>query len=113
MERYMYNDIRVFQAILEAKKNDKSFTEKGFLGMLPKYKQHEVREIWFEGIALGIEKGLEIGSYQGQKVELYNNTITPKQKEFLDKFYKLAEEYNCAILYHPHEGMCVMDLNRE
>jgi hypothetical protein len=29
----------------------------------------------------------------------------PEHKEFLEKFYKLAEEYNCSIQYHPEVGM--------
>ena len=37
---------------------------------------------------------------------------THDKKEFIEKFYKLAEEYNCAIEYHPLHGMCVVQLKK-
>ena len=112
LERQMCGDVRVFNAINEMKKNDTSFTDGGFMGMFPpKYAQHEVRKIWFHAISLGMQEGLRMGTIQGQRIDLFNNCKEPRQKEFLEKFYKLAEEYNCAIVYHPHDGMVVTDLN--
>ncbi len=112
-ERFLYGDPRVYNEMQNIKLTDKSFQEKGLFGMVPKYKQHEVREIYFNAIAFGINRGLEIGSIGGQKVELYGNAKTNRQKEYLDKLYKLSEEYNCAIVYHPYDGMVVMQLNNK
>lgn len=111
-ERTKHSDVRVFHAIQNAKLHDKSFTEKGFLGMTPKYSQSEVREIWFKAMALGIEEGLRLSSLEGQKIGYYGNCKNQRQKEFLDKFYKLSEEYNCGMSYHPTYGMCVIDLDK-
>jgi hypothetical protein len=36
----------------------------------------------------------------------------PEHKEFLEKFYKLAEEYKCRITYHPLVGMVVTSNNK-
>ena len=110
IERSRHSDVRIFHEIQNARKNDKSFTEKGLFGMTPKFSQHEVRDIYFDAMGLGIMRGIEIGSINGQQIDLYNST-NDKQREFLDKFYKLVEEYNCAILYHPNNGMQVIDLN--
>ncbi len=113
IERNMCGDPRVFNAIQEAKRNDTSFTDKGFLGITPKYSQSQVREYWFEAMALGMRKGLEMASLEGQRIELTTHLRNPRHKEFLEQFYKLAEEYNCAIQYHPLYGMCVIDLNKK
>lgn len=91
-------------------KNDKSFTEKKILFPIT-YKQSEVKEIWKQGIKLGIETGLRCASIEGQILELNNNTINTKHKEFIDKFYRLSEEYKCAISYHPKVGLIITDLN--
>ena len=69
-----------------------------------------MREIYFNAMALGIKRGIEIGSIDGQRIDLFDSTTTDKQKEFLDKLYKLYEEYNCGIQYHPHKGMRVINL---
>jgi len=74
-----------------------------------KYSKHEMRETWNNGIKLGIEIGLNRASLEGQRIELNHNTPEGKNKEFLEKFYKLAEEYKCAIQYHPQIGMVVLD----
>jgi len=111
LERQRCEDPRVFYAIQEMKRTDTSFTDGGFMGMFPpKYAQHEVRKVWFDGISLGMQEGLRMGTIQGQHIDLFNNCKEPRQKEFLEKFYKLADEYNCAVVYHPRE-MVVMDLN--
>jgi hypothetical protein len=106
-------DLRVKQIIDEHKLYDNSFKEKETtLSLLfggHKYTQSEAREIWFSGIACGVEIGLNKASLEGQKLELINNTENPKHKEFLEKFYKLASEYQCAIQYHPQFGMTVID----
>ena len=39
-----------------------------------------------------------------EKIEL-------QDKEFLEKFYKLADEYNCQVQYHPKHGMTVITKN--
>ena len=77
-----------------------------------RFSQAEVREIWFLGIASGIEIGLNKASLDGQMVELNDNTKDIRHKQFLEKFYKLAEEYMCAIQYHPEVGMTVVDVKR-
>ena len=105
-----YNDPRVFFAIQEAKKHDKSFTDKGLFGIRPKYSQSEVREIWFSAMALGMNEGLRMGSLEGQRIDISNGCKNKRHKEFYQKFLKLSEEYNCAILFHPLEGMIVSDL---
>jgi hypothetical protein len=110
-ERVVAGDPRVYKAIQEAKKTDNSFKEKPFLGIPIKYSQAECRGFWFQAMELGMQEGLRMGSIQGQRIDLFNNCKEPRQKEFLEKFYKLAEEYNCAIVYNPHDGMVVMDLN--
>lgn len=110
-ERYKYMDPRVYLEIQKIKKEDNSYTVKGLFGP-PSYKQREVREIYLNAIGVGMLRGIEIGSIQGQRIDLTNSCKEPRQKEFLEKFYKLAEEYNCAIIYHPNDGMVVMDLNR-
>ena len=110
IERQICGDPRVFYAIQEAKKNDTSFTEKGLFGITPKYTQHEVREIWFDAMSLGMIEGLRMGTIQGQRIDLFNNCTEQRQKDFLEKLYKLSEEYNCAVVYHPEEGMCIKDL---
>lgn len=111
LDRQKYGDPRIYRAMIEARKNDKSFTEKnGFLGLPIKYSQVECREFWFQAIEIGIREGLRIGSIEGQRIDLYNNCTEQRQKDFLEKFYKLAEEYNCAVVYHPVEGMVIKDL---
>ncbi len=113
-EKHLYGDPRVFHAIQTAKRNDNSFKEKESLLTLItggiKFSQSQVRDIWFQAMELGMEKGLEMGSREGQRVDLFNSCKVPRQKEFLEKFYKLAEEYNCSIMYHPTDGMCIRDL---
>jgi len=111
VERIIAGDSRVFYAIQEAKRTDKSFTEKGFLGLPIKYSQGECREFWFQAMGIGMLEGLKMGSIQGQKIDITNSCKNERHKEFYTKFLKLAEEYNCAIVYHPIDGMCVMDLN--
>jgi hypothetical protein len=117
-EREICGDVRVFNAIQEAKIHDKSFMGKeNFLTILLKggisYSQSEVREIWFKAIALGMQEGLRMGSLEGQRIEITNNIQNSRHKEFYENFLKLAQKYNCAIQYHPTEGMCVVDLNKE
>jgi len=97
--------------MMKERETDTSFTgSSGFLGLFStKYTQAEVREIWFRGKRSGIEIGLQKASLEGQRLEAYHNITDPKHKEFLDKFYALAAEYECGIQYHPELGMCVID----
>jgi len=111
IERIMYNDGRIFNEMQKIKASDKSFTEKGLFGLTPIYSQQEVRDIYFNAIGYGMKIGIEIGSIKGQQIELYANANN-RQKEFLDKFYKLADEYDCAISYHPVNGMQIIDLKK-
>ena len=107
------HDIRVFRAIEDAKRNDNSFTDKSIIPLLSrKYSTSEVRDIWFQAMAIGMEQGLHMASLEGQRIDITNNCENEKHKEFLEKFYELAREYNCAIVYNMNKGMCVMDLNR-
>ncbi len=100
--------------MIDQRLNDKSFTEKSsflesLFGRGDSYSQHEVREIWFQGIEHGIGIGLQKASVEGQRIELTANTNNQKHKEFLEKFYKLANEYSCAIQYHPNHGMMIIE----
>ena len=93
-------------------KDDKSFQEKEHpLSLLfgrKRYTQENMRQTWEQGIKHGIEIWLRKASLEGQRIELYNNTTSEKHKEFLEKFYQLADEYKCAIHYHPKVGMVVV-----
>lgn len=109
VERGVCGDARVFHAIQEAKRTDKSFTEKGLWGIPIKYNQPDVREIWFAAMAIGMEEGLRMGSLEGQRIDLFNSCKSDRQKEYLEKLYKLSAEYECSVVYHPIEGMCVVD----
>ena len=103
-------DLRIKQIFAEEMKGDTSFQETAFLPLFPiRYSQSEMRKTWDNGIKLGIEIGLNRASLEGQRIELNHNTLEGKNKEFLEKFYKLAEEYKCAIQYHPQIGMVVLD----
>ena len=107
--------IKIEKIFAEEMKGDTSFQEREtWLSLLlgaTKYSKHKMRETWDRGIKLGIEIGLNRASLEGQRIELNHNTPEGKNKKFLEKFYKLAEEYKCAIQYHPQIGMVV--LNRE
>jgi len=106
---------RVENIFWEEMKDDTSFNDnrpssiKEFLFGVS-YSNKDMREAWDGGIRLGIEIGLRKASLEGQKIELNANTSEGKSKEFLEKFYKLASEYNCAIQYHPEIGMTVRQL---
>ena len=108
------NTRRVELLLEKYKKEDKSFQEKEtqlqrlFRPFGESYTKYEMRNTWFSGIKHGIEIGLFESSLEGQKIQLYDNITDPKQKEFLDKFYALASEYNCSIQYHPIDGMTVI-----
>jgi hypothetical protein len=109
-------DRRIEYIFNKEMKGDKSFQEKTtglalLFGGGITYKQHEVREIWHRGVKTGIEIGLNYGSPEGQIIQLNENT-KPEHKEFLEKFYKLAEEYKCRITYHPLVGMVVTSNNK-
>jgi len=110
-------DSRIEYIFNKEMKGDKSFQEKPsglatLFGYGTTYKQTEVRDIWHRGVKVGIEIGLNYASPQGQIIQLNENT-DPKHREFLEKFYKLAEEYKCAIEYHPEKGMIVLDRDYE
>jgi hypothetical protein len=91
------------------KDNSPSSIKEALFGVT--YSNHDMRETWDSGIKHGIEIGLNVASLEGQKIELNHNTPDGKNKEFLEKFYRLAEEYKCAIKYHPRIGMVVLDRN--
>ena len=106
-------DLRIEKIFAEEMKGDTSFQERetglSLLFGTTKYSKHEMRETWDRGIKHGIEIGLNRASLEGQRIELNHNTKEGKNKEFLEKVYKLAEEYKCAIQYHPQIGMVVLD----
>lgn len=109
-------DLRVETIFKEEMKGDTSFQEVDnvlsiFFGS-NKYTKAEMRETWNKGIKHGIEIGLRRASLEGQKIELNNNTPDGRGKEFLEKFYQLAKEYNCCVQYHPQYGMVVIDLKK-
>lgn len=104
-------DLRIEHIFREAMQGDTSFQEKdsglSLLFGTNKYSKQEMRETWDRGIKHGIEIGLRKASLDGQRIELSNNT-NEKHKEFLEKFYRLADEYKCAVQYHPEVGMVVV-----
>jgi hypothetical protein len=107
-------DLRIDNIFLEEMMGDTSFREKdSTLSFLfgKKYSKEEVREIWHRGIRHGIEIGLRRASLEGQRIELYRNTKDKNKLEFIQKFEQLANEYNCAIQYHPVIGMCIINKN--
>lgn len=105
-------DLRVEHIFKESMQGDTSFQEKdsglSLLFGINKYSKQEMRESWNKGIKHGIEIGLRKASLEGQRVELNNNTTNEKHKEFLEKFYQLANEYKCAVQYHPEVGLVVV-----
>ena len=106
-------NLRVEHIFKEEMKDDTSFQEKdSTLNLLfgnNKYSKQEMRETWDRGIKHGIEIGLRKASLEGQKIELNNNITNQNHKEFLEKFYQLANEYKCAIQYHPKYGMIIIN----
>lgn len=107
----MSTNRRVMEIMMEQRATDNSFKEKPFWGFLPTYSQADMRETWFQGIEYGLEMGLNLASLEGQRITINNNMKNPRHKEFYEKFLKLAQEYKCAIQYHPQVGMCVIDRN--
>ncbi len=105
-------DLRIENIFREEMRCDTSFQEKDtgleILFGRNKYSKQEMRETWDMGIKHGIEIGLRKASLEGQRIELNHNTTNEKHKEFLEKFYQLADEYKCAIQYHPEVGMVVV-----
>jgi len=105
-------DLRIEHIFREEMNGDTSFQEKesglSLLFGTHKYSKQEMRETWDRGIKHGIEIGLRRASLEGQRIELNHNTTNEKHKEFLEKFYKLADEYKCAVQYHPEVGMVVV-----
>jgi hypothetical protein len=106
-------NLRVEHIFKEEMKDDTSFQEKdSTLNLLfgnNKYSKQEMRETWDRGIKHGIEIDLRKASLEGQKIELNNNITNQNHKEFLEKFYQLANEYKCAIQYHPKYGMIIIN----
>ena len=105
-------DSRIERIMNEQEQSDKSFLEKdSSLSSLfgqKKYTNQEMRETWLRGIRHGVEIGLFKASLEGQKIELQRNTEDESHAEFIRKFYALAEEYGCAIQYHPIHGMTII-----
>lgn len=110
-------DARLDMLMYDIKKNDKSFQEKEtFLSLLfggHAFTQNEMRDTWFMGIRRGLEIGLNKASLEGQKIEIRNNIVNDRHKEFYNEFLKLSERHKCQIQYHPSHGMCVVDLKQD
>lgn len=108
-------DIRIEHIFKQEMGGDTSFKEKeSALSLLfgsTKYSKQEMKETWDRGIKHGIEIGLRKSSLEGQRIDLNRNTDNEKHKEFIEKFYRLADEYNCAIQYHPEIGMVIIERN--
>jgi flagellar biosynthesis/type III secretory pathway protein FliH len=103
-------DLRIEKIFSEEMFGDTSFQEKEstlnlFIG---KPHKKDLKEVWDMGIKKGIEIGLRKASLEGQKIELNQNTLNEKHREFLKKFYELCAEYNTCIQYHPEAGMVVL-----
>ena len=109
-------DDRIEHIYAEEMQRDTSFLEKErMLNLLfgtHKYSKKEMRQTWVMGVKHGIEIGLRKSSLEGQRIELLNNTTNENHKEFIKKFYELANTYNCAIQYHPEYGMVIIALNQ-
>ncbi len=105
-------DLRIEHIFKQEMGGDTSFKEKeSGLSLLfgsTKYSKQEMKETWNRGIKHGIEIGLRKSSLEGQRIELNQNIDNEKHKEFIEKFYKLADEYKCAIQYHPQLGMVIV-----
>jgi hypothetical protein len=105
-------DSRIEHIMNEQELNDNSFLEKdSLLGSIfgtNTYTKYEMRDTWFRGIRHGLEIGLFKASLEGQKIELGKNTGDERHQEFIRKYYELAEEYGCAIQYHPVYGMTIV-----
>lgn len=105
-------DSRLEHIYREEMKDDKSFQEKEHpLSLLfggTKYTKKDMKQTWKRGIKHGIEIGLRKASLEGQRIEINHNTPDGKHKEFLEKFYQLADEYKCAVQYHSELGMVVV-----
>lgn len=103
---------RVEHIFYEEMRGDTSFKEQesGFSLLFggSKYSRHEMRETWEKGIKHGIEIGLRKASLEGQRIELNQNTTDSNHLAFLEKLYRIAEEHNCAIQYHPVLGMTII-----
>lgn len=106
-------NLRIETIFIEQMKGDTSFQEKeSGLNLLfggTKYTKRDMKKTWDMGIKHGIEIGLNSASLEGQRIELDRNIKEGRNKEFLIRFYKLAEKYKCAIQYHPKVGMVVID----
>jgi len=105
-------DLRIELTFDEHTKGDTSFDDnspssikEALFGV--SYTNHEMKETWDMGIKHGIEIGLNVASLEGQRIELNKNTPDGKNKEFLEKFYQLADEYGCSIQYHPKRDDCI------
>jgi hypothetical protein len=107
-------DIRIEHIFKEEMAGDTSFTDKeSGLSLLfgrTTYANVDMKETWNKGIKHGIEIGLRRASLEGQRIELSKNSTSAKHKEFLERFYALAEEYQCAIQYNQRDGMVVLDI---
>ena len=110
-------DLRIEHIFREEMKGDKSFQEKEHpLSLIfggAKYTKEDMKQTWQSGIKLGIEIGLRRACLEGQKIELNHNTPDGKHKDFLEKFYQLANEYQCTIQYHPEHGMVIISTEKE
>jgi hypothetical protein len=104
-------DQRIEHIFNKEMKGDTSFQSTGLeiLFGRDKYTKREMKENWDCGIKHGIEIGLNVASIEGQRIELNYNTKEGKNKEFLEKFYKLCDEYDCSIQYHHRDGMMTLD----
>jgi len=110
-------DLRINEIFNREMNGDTSFTEPdSFLSTFfgaNKYTKQEVKEVWNNGIKLGIEIGLNHAGFEQQMIELKQNTDNAnneKHKEFLEKFYKLEHDYNCVIKYNPQVGLKIYEL---
>ena len=101
--------------MIKKRHNDNAFQEKwslirSVLGH-KRYSPNEIREIYFQGMKVGIETGLMNASIEGQIIELNEGVINPRHKEYFLKVCALSEEYNCAIQYSHKNGMVIVELN--
>lgn len=106
-------NLRVEQIFKQEMEGDTSFQEKASgLGQIfggKYYSQLEMRETWHKGIKHGIEIGLNRVSLEGQRIDLIENVMNRRQADFVQKLFKLCQEYKCAIQYHSVEGMTIVD----
>lgn len=99
---------RIFNEELDG---DMSFLDDGVIGLhvyvgTQLYSAKETRQAYHDGIRRGIEIGLRKAWMEQRRLPLPNMTLR-KSQEFLEKFYRLTQEYNCSMQFELGLGITV------